>query len=212
VEEMLYEIYSHIQEPDGFYGIHDKNAKHTLIRRFEHERQWDKASQVLGAQFEVESLRADTLDGIIKALHFRGFHKQASLTLEAMNPHLHLQASTSASLSYNLGWRTATWDLPIYVREQASDVRLYEALRSVHCERNTVAMNQVCAEALVQEVSLLGEIANEDLYQIEECVQRIICLKEVNDWISKIHPLVEGRKANFEDWREIYVLDGGTRY
>lgn len=202
LEEMLSEIYDHIQEPDGFYGFRVKDAYNSLARRYEHEQQWDGASRVHGARFEADSLRSSSLDGIISALHFRGFNKQARIMLDAVSSS-QMEASSPKPISYDLGWRTATWDLPIEDRNSASDLRLYKALRAVHCERDEGALTKLCAHAMIVEVSQLGHIANEDLYELGESVQRILCLKEVNEWLNSSTVILDP-SSNFANINNLF--------
>ncbi|KAG8695931.1 Serine/threonine-protein kinase tel1, partial [Ceratobasidium sp. 395] len=60
-EEVLYDIYTHIDEPDGFYGIRSDDVQTHLIRRFHHEGRWDKAFQFLGAMFESPGTSASSV-------------------------------------------------------------------------------------------------------------------------------------------------------
>jgi serine-protein kinase ATM len=50
---LLYEIYSNIEDPDGFYGIAATDARSSLVRRLHHEDEWSRAFGYHGADFQI---------------------------------------------------------------------------------------------------------------------------------------------------------------
>ncbi|KAG9120281.1 Serine/threonine-protein kinase tel1, partial [Ceratobasidium sp. 392] len=131
-EEILYDIYTHIDEPDGFYGIRSDNVQTHLIRRFHHEGRWDKAFQFLGAMFESPGTSTSSIPGLLNSLQSFGFDNMA---MAMINGSQNAQIP-SADNGYSLGWRTETWDLPVAAGEFPPGSALYYALRAVHQERD----------------------------------------------------------------------------
>ena len=103
-EQILYDIYSHIQEPDGFYGIKSHDIQDFLIRRFHHEKQWTKALQFHGAHYEATpasvAYREPQTSGVVQSLHSFGFDHLAV----AIHQTLGTEAITTTSATdYQLG-------------------------------------------------------------------------------------------------------------
>lgn len=175
-EQMMYEIYSHIDEPDGFYGIKDQNHQQFLINSFHHERQWDKAFRFHGAALEAGSTDGREMGGMLQAFHSFGFNHLASASLGGIN--------STSPVTYHLGWRTETWDLPDYRRGRSSGSALYLALRAVHRERGIEAVDGVLRKVLVDEMQYLRALGSENITEIREVVQSLMCLSQVSTWLS----------------------------
>ncbi|KAG6895618.1 hypothetical protein C0992_000344 [Termitomyces sp. T32_za158] len=110
--EILYEIYRHIDEPDGFYAIHDSDLHQSLIKRFHHEKQWERAFRFHGAALEAGTTIGDT-EGLVQSFHSFGFDHLANDVLRtAFSSGGAKKDGLSNDISYRLAWRTETWDLP----------------------------------------------------------------------------------------------------
>ena len=118
-EEILYDIYSHIDEPDGFYAIKARDLKSFLLRRFHHEKQWDKAFQFHGAGLEAGSKHSADALGVLQSLHSFGFNSQAMSALQSMGEEI--ASSQTTDMEYRLGWRIGSWDLPVSDAHRGSD-------------------------------------------------------------------------------------------
>lgn len=175
-ERILSSIYNCIDEPDGFYGIKSKDLSKFLLRRFQHEKQWDKAFQFHGAGYEADGVDSERAEGILESLHSFGFNRLALSTLQS------LTSSYSSNMSYTLGWRTDTWDLPEALANDNHEVTMYNALRAVHRERDPASVDSVVCSSLSNELLRLKELGTEDLKGIRLSVRNLMCLAQVRLW------------------------------
>ncbi|KAL4065878.1 hypothetical protein V8B97DRAFT_1932474 [Scleroderma yunnanense] len=182
IEHLLFAIYSHIDEPDGFYGIRTVDLRHFLIKRFHHEKQWDKAFRFHGAGLEASSHASADVDGLLQSFHAFGFDHLAIHTLQSSLGHFDSDPESS-TMSYQLGWRTETWDLPDG-GQQDSNTALYRALKAVHCERDAQVVDTAINRALHDMMDLLRTLGNEDITEIREVGRNIMCLSQLTQWRS----------------------------
>ncbi|KAG8777342.1 Serine/threonine-protein kinase tel1, partial [Ceratobasidium sp. 428] len=179
-EEVLYDIYTHIDEPDGFYGIRSDDVQTHLIRRFHHEGRWDKAFQFLGAMFESPGTSASSVPGILNSLQSFGFDNMA---MAMINGSQNAQIP-SADNGYSLGWRTETWDLPVAAGEFPSGSALYYALRAVHQERDPATVELRVLEARRSELERLRVLGLEDMSQVRQSTRALMCIGEVQKFLQ----------------------------
>ncbi|KAJ1306984.1 hypothetical protein OPQ81_007964 [Rhizoctonia solani] len=181
-EEILYDIYSHIDEPDGFYGIRSDDIQSHLIRRFHHEGRWDKAFQFLGAMFESPGASTSSTPGVLHSLQSFGFENMA---MTMINGSKNGQVPLTDE-GYTLGWRTETWDLPVAPDNLPPGSALYYALRAVHQERDPgVAQLRVC-DARRSEMERLRALGSEDMSHIKKSIRALMCIGEVRKFLE--HP------------------------
>ncbi|KAH7327711.1 hypothetical protein B0J17DRAFT_620413 [Rhizoctonia solani] len=181
-EEILYDIYSHIDEPDGFYGIKSDDIQSHLIRRFHHEGRWDKAFQFLGAMFESPGASSFSTPGVLHSLQSFGFENMA---MTMINGSKNAQVPSTDD-GYALGWRTGTWDLPVSADNLPPGSALYYALRAVHQERDpVVAQSRVC-DARRNEMERLSSLGSEDMSHIKKSIRALMCIGEVRKFLD--HP------------------------
>jgi ataxia telangiectasia mutated family protein len=199
-EDLLYEIYSHIDEPDGFYGIKASNLQQFLIRRFHHEKQWDKALQFHGATVEADPNHFAGSDGLLQAFSSFGFNHLVMKTL-------HTPGSGSSALDYRLGWRTETWDLPDS-KEFITGSSLYSSLRALYRERNPHIIDSITQRAISRTMDRLRSLGSENMTEIRETVQELMCLKEVKDWRDDSTQLkFRDRSIKADDWSNFFDID-----
>lgn len=199
IEHLLFEIYSHIDEPDGFYGIKTADLRHFLIKRFHHEKQWEKAFRFHGAALEAGSPEAIDTDGLLSSFHAFGFDHLAIGTLRMSQVGFDSRTSSSA-MCYQLGWRTETWDLP----DNAGDnigATLYQALRAVHRERDPRAVDTMVRSSLCDEMDRLRQLGTENISGIREVARNIMCLSQITHWRSNAMQQQLSRKS--EDIRSL---------
>ena len=203
-EQTLYEIYRHIDEPDGFYGINDNDLHQFLIKRFHHEKQWDKAFQFHGAALEAGSTEASDTEGLVKSFHSFGFD---SLAIDALQTSVVTETARTPSTSYRLGWRTETWDLPDH-DEGLPGSSLYVALRGIHRERDTAFVDHLITTGIAHEMERLRSLGSENFAEIREVVQELLCLREVKRWK---HESTEQRLASkdidVKQWHELTEMN-----
>ncbi|KAF8448998.1 hypothetical protein L210DRAFT_3618742 [Boletus edulis BED1] len=181
IEHLLFEIYGHIDEPDGFYGIKTTDLHHFLIKRFHHEDQWDKAFRFHGAAIEAGSRESIDADGLLQSFHAFGFDSLAIGTLQGSQKGFQSDGASS-TMSYQLGWRTETWDLPDTGDFQDSNIGLYRALRAIYRERDSHVIDATVQSALCDAMERLRILGNEDITEIREIARNIMCLNQLTQW------------------------------
>ena len=181
IEHLLFDIYGHIDEPDGFYGIKTTDLHHFLIKRFHHEHQWDKAFRFHGAAIEAGSHESIDADGLLQSFHAFGFDSLAIGTLQGSQKGFQSDEASS-TMSYQLGWRTETWDLPDNGDSQDSNITLYRALRAIYRERDPHVIDTTIQSALCDAMERLRTLGNEDITQIREIARNIMSLNQLTQW------------------------------
>ncbi|KAJ7760552.1 hypothetical protein B0H16DRAFT_1415528 [Mycena metata] len=205
---ILYEIYSHIDEPDGFYGIKTKNLHQFLVKRFHHERQWDKAFRFHSAALEAGSTDAVEADGLLQSFHSFGFHHLAIDTLQSSS--FSAGATFTPGMNYRLGWRTETWDLPERPAEGNPGSPLYNALRAVHRARSPRVIQSVVRSAISDEIGRLRALGSENVAEIRDAAQNLMCLNQVSQWFApKRQAIIHSRQADSSEWKEFTNLGKG---
>lgn len=200
-EELLYEIYSHIDEPDGFYGIKTNNLHRFLVRRFHHERQWEKALQFHGAEVEADPTSIMASDGLLQSFSSFGFNHLVMNTLHSST------STNSSSLDYRLGWRTETWDLPERKGFSVGS-SLYFALRALHRERNPRTADTVIQKGFLRTMDRLKNLGSENMAETREIVREIMCLEQVNDWMkNSTQTRLQNRAIQTDEWSELFSIN-----
>ncbi|KAF9240715.1 hypothetical protein BU15DRAFT_87599 [Melanogaster broomeanus] len=203
IEHLLFEIYGHIDEPDGFYGIKTTDLQHFLIKRFHHENQWDKAFRFHGAAIEAGSRESIDADGLLQSFHAFGFDSLAIGTLQGSQRGIDSER-VSLTMSYQFGWRTETWDLPDTGDIQDSNIALYRALRAVYRERDPQAIDGTIRSALCETMDRMRVLGNEDITEIREIARNIMCLNQLTKW--RHGPVQEHLKRKSADIRSMSHL------
>lgn len=183
-ETILFDIYSHIDEPDGFYGIKTQDLRRFLVKRFHHEKQWDKAFRFHGAAVEAGSNLPSEVEGVLQSLHAFGFHNLAMGALQSA-PSTTQATIHSSEMAYHLGWRTETWDLPSNAGEHGSGAPLYHALRAIYRERDNQSIDGVVRQCLFGQMEQLRVLGDENLFEIRQITQNLMCLNQVRQWRMK---------------------------
>ncbi|KAF7356584.1 Serine/threonine-protein kinase Tel1 [Mycena venus] len=203
---ILYEIYSHIDEPDGFYGIKTQNLHQFLIKRFHHERQWDKAFRFHSAALEAGSDDTAEADGLLQSFHSFGFNHLAIDTLQSSS----FSVSATAGMNYRLGWRTETWDLPERQGEGNPGAPLYNALRAVYRARNPRVIQSVVRDAISEEMERLRVLGSENVAEIRDAAQSLMCLNQVSQWFNaSTQNRLSSRRSNPSEWTKFINLGTG---
>lgn len=203
VEEVMYDIYSNIDEPDGFYGIQTADLRRFLLNRFHHESEWDKAFRFHGAALEAGSQDPRQAEGLLKSFGAFGFNKMASITAQSS-----VIPTAQFDMTYKLGWRTSTWDIPEGKGEDSSEASLYFALRALHVERDHIIARDVLQRALFREMERLRSLGSENVTQIREVLRNLLCLHQVSQWSSEPFPtLLATRNADITQWESLSKLE-----
>ena len=181
-EHILYDIYSHIEEPDGFYAIKSSNVHGFLTRRFHHEGQWDMAFKFHGAEFAVGLHGSQGAEGIYQSLHANGFDKLAMAVLQSSSSETIGADPDQSQLGYELAWRTQMWDLPEPRGDGQPGSALYTALRAIHRNRDQLTVDALLKNASRDEMLRLYATGNEDIVGVRSRALSLICLGEIRKW------------------------------
>ncbi|KAF7309769.1 Serine/threonine-protein kinase Tel1 [Mycena indigotica] len=208
--DILYDIYAHIDEPDGFYSIKTRDTNKFVIKRLHHEKQWTKAFQFHSAALESSTTNAQEANGLLQAFHSFGFHHLAMDTLQKSS--LTGGAPVKSDMSYQLGWRTETWDLP----EHTSDgpgVSLYNSLRAVNRARSPAAIQAVLHRSIFSEIDRLRGLGSENLTEIRDTAQNLMCLNQVTEWFKSENQARLGhRRPDTAAWSAFIGLRKGFEF
>ncbi|KAJ6591557.1 hypothetical protein DFH09DRAFT_1137348 [Mycena vulgaris] len=211
-EQILYEIYSHIDEPDGFYGIKTQDLHQFLIKRFHHEKQWEKAFRFHSAALEAGSTEPAEADGLLQSFHSFGFNHLAIDTLQSSSFGTGTTFN-SPGMNYRLGWRTETWDLPERKGEGNPGAPLYNALRAVYRERNPRVIQSVVRDSVFEEMGRLRMLGSENVAEIRDAAQNLMCLNQVAQWFqSSTQSRLTSRQADMSQWKEFINLGKGFEF
>ncbi|GAA5849370.1 hypothetical protein JCM8547_006527 [Rhodosporidiobolus lusitaniae] len=186
-QKFLYEIYSEIDEPDGFYGRESPDVRQALLRRYRHEKDWEGAFRLYGARHEAQAYQLGMQDsaatgGVVNSLAAFGFNRLAMSVFQPARLDGSLKADdVSAELPYELAWRTDVWDLPVERQAAgASSVSLYSALRATRTSRSAASVHAVATAALSDEVRKLSAVTLDLPRPNNEALSTILALREVN--------------------------------
>ncbi|EIW79348.1 hypothetical protein CONPUDRAFT_74806 [Coniophora puteana RWD-64-598 SS2] len=206
-EQIMFDIYSHIDEPDGFYGIATADMSAFLIRRFHHEKQWDKAFRFHGAGLEARDDSRNDADGLLSAFRAFGFDHLAvgALHNTQVGGDSHSQSST---LSYQLGWRTETWNLPDRLDTSNAGLSIYRSLRGVFRERDPEATRVITQAACRDEIARMRELGSENIMEIRQVAQNLMCLNQIDKWTNVgMQQSLARRSIEVEDQVAIASID-----
>ncbi|KAJ3865158.1 hypothetical protein EV359DRAFT_80764 [Lentinula novae-zelandiae] len=205
-EQIMYEIYSNIDEPDGFYAIRTQDHHQFLMRRFHHEKEWGKAFRFHGAALETDTQNATEIEGLLQSFHSYGFNHIATQTLlnsDQENP----------DIAYRLGWRAETWDLPESNDGYHPGASLYLALRAVHRERDQGVTDAVIRHVLFKEMDHLRTLGSENIAQIREAIQSLMCLSQAIQWrSSSIQDLIVDKCTDVSKWSTFTTVESGFHF
>ncbi|KLT40283.1 hypothetical protein CC85DRAFT_157894 [Cutaneotrichosporon oleaginosum] len=188
VQKVMYDIYSNVEDPDGFYGVQNNDVMDSLHRRLDHEGQYQRAMCHNLAQVEAAQSPAASTVPLISALrnqHNLGFHELAFSQMKLLKAKREVGADSDAFF-LDLAWRVGDWDVPV-TKEMAetSAGRFYNALRAVHRERDYEVARGVVNDAICAEMAHLQEIGVERMTEIKKVTADLLCLRDVEHWVSR---------------------------
>ena len=183
--QVMYAIYSNVEDPDGFYGIQTTDPESALIRRLEHEGQSWRAFGINGALHEATSGTAtiSAANAVASNLHKMGFNTLAS-TLTSVSQNGRTSDGDSHTLSVELAWRTGNWDLPTSTKDQSIDTAFYLALRSVHRDRSQAQASSIVQTGLREELERLRSLGIERITDVKSSVASLMCMREIAVWLA----------------------------
>ncbi|WVR09037.1 hypothetical protein IAU60_006097 [Kwoniella sp. DSM 27419] len=183
IQKIMYEIYSNVEDPDGFYGIENHDVRDALLRRLEHEGQSWRAFGWNGATVETSRSSGQTVLPALHNLHSFGFNQLAS---SIANKSRNQQPDGDKDpFMFELAWRTGDWDLPITTgAAKTPQGSLYSALRAVHRERNRNTALQVVDQSIRVEIDRLSGLSMERMAQIKATTNNLLSLREAARWLD----------------------------
>ena len=178
-QDLLYDVYSQVDDPDAFYGLRSDDPRAAALRRHRHEGRWADAMGDYGATLESVSGRStgqssSTRFGVVESLAQLGFSQISGSLLSSWD----LDASQDEqAFAHQVAWRTANWDFPTAEQPTTSDGRLYAALRSFARSVNLSSVPSIVARVKAREVERLPRLttAAERL----EAVSTILALQDI---------------------------------
>ncbi|PWN25736.1 hypothetical protein BDZ90DRAFT_61352 [Jaminaea rosea] len=169
VSQLLYSVYSNIEDPDSFYGVHHKDLRGSLVRRLHHEEEWRRAFELHAADYECGG-SAGSEAAIAQSLHQMGFNKLAS-------------SMDAVYADYEVAWRTEDWSLPTDRDPQPGNgVNVFAALRALHQEQDDTVIGRTISQALASEARALSGAGVEAVSQIRRVCRDLMSLSEAWRW------------------------------
>ncbi|KAH8928956.1 hypothetical protein BT69DRAFT_1256859 [Atractiella rhizophila] len=198
-EEVFFEVYAHLDEPDGLYGIQSSDILQSLKRSYLHEGLNLQAFELFGADLEVaskhQSSRGKASDGVIHSLSAGGFSRLARMFLDATGTiESDRKSSISPGKTYELAWRTQRWDLPVTTgMERLPQVALYTTIRALYRERDPKIARDHATNGVMQAVIALSSLSTTNPNPDSEALVSLLCLRNILVWTATIdtQPLEE---------------------
>jgi ataxia telangiectasia mutated family protein len=184
----MYDIYSNVEDPDGFYGIQNDDIMDSLLRRLDHEGQPAKSLGYNLANYEATATgsigASPALVPSVRSLHDLGYHSFAGNFIKATRRQ-GATDSNSDPFFLELAWRMGDWDVPI-TKELADTTpgRFYTALRAVHRERDRDVARRIVDDTIHHEMTRLQQIGMERMTEIKAATISLLCLRDVAKWVS----------------------------
>lgn len=181
----MFQVYSNVEDPDGFYGIKTHDVRDALRRRVNHEGLHLRALGLNGASIEASASGPGLSTSLVAALH--NFHDIGLNRLAGtlMRPVLGSQDNVPESdpLFFELAWRTGDWDLPLTSEAKSSSAgAFYSALRVVHRERDMHVAQATVQGAIATEMCRLRDLGMERMIEIKKTNGNLLCLREIARW------------------------------
>lgn len=185
----MYETYSNVEDPDGFYGVKTNDIADALQRRLQHEGEHWRSFGLHGAALEA-GLPSDQIAPMsllaMQDLHNLGFNHISNAIFASLRFSADKATSRlSEPLLFELAWRTSDWELPVHGETAPStESLLYSSLRAVHRERDLATARSVVGAAINKEILILRDCEMERTTQIKKAVADLLCLHEVQRWLE----------------------------
>ena len=183
----MYEIYSNVEDPDGFYGVKTHDVRSALLRQLEHEGDHRRLFGLHGASLESAQVGPTALSmvNVIQDLHSMGLYQIANEVLKSGQSRGTEITASAEPFTLDLAWQTSEWDLPLEADAACSSQGLlYSALRTVHRERDIEAARGVVLDATRAELGRLHGLGMERTAHIKATTENLLCLRELAHWLS----------------------------
>lgn len=212
----MYQIYSNVEDPDGFYGVQTRDIKGALSKRLQHEKLSLRAFGLHGAVFETSGARSTGQDSIIPmmtTLHDMGFNRLSS-SIHKSSRVDQSETRHDDPLLLDLAWRIGDWELPVPEQvTKTSRGSFYACLRSVHRQRDREASRVLVEQAVRSEIGRMGELGLEQMAQIKESATNLVCLREISLWLDpKTQEALGSGDGEHESLKRLGNLSDAMKY
>ena len=202
----MYETYSNVEDPDGFYAIKTLDVSQALHRRLIHEGDYWRSFELHGADIEAASIAmcSHAVLAATKDLHRLGLDRVSGLVLDNLRKQ-GISLHEAQALTFDLAWRTGDWNLPPSTSAASTTQSLlYSALRAVHRERDLARAREVVFEAVSQEAIRLKALGVQRITQVQRTVTDLLCLREIHNWLDpKVQSTLDGNDGDLSQWEKI---------
>lgn len=206
IQELLYAVYSQIDEPDSFYSIQSLDPQDGLLRQFEHEGRWSEALIWHGAKMEA---KAGISGQVVKALAKSDLSRLAMAVLLPSGGTASDKSLHATGMEHELAWKTEAWDLPLTNSAEArnSHATIFEALRTIHRSLDKQAVQDTLTTSLSTKVNdLLADRKSREVDQAQERHCGIV-LREVQKTWSGLGDAEADRSSHLPRLRDLpYVF------
>ncbi|KAN0061912.1 Serine/threonine-protein kinase tel1 [Thecaphora frezii] len=193
VSSLLYDAYSNVEDPDGFYGIDNANVLESLTRRLHHEGEWHRALQLHAADYETTGLGSSANENgkmVGVAFHMLGFNRLATKIGERSGTFRGGSGGsgggasvTGGAFDYDVAWRTGVWDLPAtatYV--PGNSCGIFATLRALHRDRSDASVDREVANCFARELEGVAGAKPEAINDVKKVQLDLLSLHEVKAW------------------------------
>ncbi|ORX39340.1 hypothetical protein BD324DRAFT_619326 [Kockovaella imperatae] len=216
VQRIMYEAYSNLEDPDGFYAVKTRDVASALNRRLIHEGDHWRAFGLHGADIEAQTKESSCAPILAasKDLHRLGLNRISALLIASLRDKNALDDASSDSLMFDLAWRIGDWDLPTpSASTTSSHVLLYSALRAVHRSRDLQTAVLLVTKAIVAESRRLPGLGPQRITQVQKAVEDLLCLREIRQWLSsRVQSVLDGTVEDASIINDLKSLDSSFSF
>lgn len=185
-QEILLQIFKHIDDPDIFYGLQQSASLATVLERLEYENDGMKSLAFRGAQYDVHLRRQDkssTLDAqaLVNAL--------GMLSLDGLS-HSLLQSQQTISMDahsmkrmFQTARKLEQWDLPMPASYDNEAVTMYKTFQAVNISEDRGSIVKAVEEGLRSTLSSLVQTTTK-ADSIHGSLQTLAALTEMDEILS----------------------------
>lgn len=199
VSSLLYEAYSNVDDPDGFYGIKNPDLRGSLLQQLHHEGEWSKAFELHASHFESATAIANSTSTssssieVNRSLHELGFNRLAA-TLSSSKPSG--SAPREGGIAFDVAWRTGSWDAVAGGEfRPGTSQGLFSALRSLHRELDQKVADSEISKSLALELNGLRGLGIEASTAVRRVSSDLMCLNVTRQWRSQVIKLRSAQEA-----------------
>ena len=194
-QDLLYAVYSTIDDPDSFYSIKAVDPQAGLLRQLEHEGKWNEALGWHAGMLEAHpatSRPTGSSASLIQALAKSDLPRMA---LDLLLPQVSAAGSKldlPGGLEHHLAWKTEAWDLPLAGQQDSSnsEMNIFQALRAINRSLDISAVEVTLCSGLANEIGKILKASTHPYPSNPTGLGQIIAMRE----LQKTWKAVEDRR------------------